>query len=303
MFNFFFNIYTIVCANVFATLKNLNVFFNGNFSGSISNDAPYPWQLALQDPASPGFTGIFDLHDNIFFFLVVILFGVIWMLSSLFSQFKESVNKLSYKYLTHGTTIELVWTITPAIILMLIAQPSFSLLYILDEVISPTMTIKAVGHQWYWSYEYTDYETESGDVIEFDSYMLPVDDLEVGQLRLLDVDNRVNVPVDTHVRLVVQSTDVIHDFAVPSLGIKLDAVPGRLNQTSILAEREGTFYGQCSEICGVYHGFMPIAVDSLSLYEYLSWLSNMGGVALVPVIALNSTNKNNSLSGLEGGLV
>ena len=108
MFNFFFNIYTIVCANVFATLKNLNVFFNGNFSGSISNDAPYPWQLALQDPDSPGFTGIFDLHDNIFFFLVVILFGVIWMLSSLFSQFKESVNKLSYKYLTHGTTIELV---------------------------------------------------------------------------------------------------------------------------------------------------------------------------------------------------
>ena len=133
--------------------------------------------------------------------------------------------------------------------------------------------------------------------------MLPESDLEVGQLRLLDVDNRVNVPVDTHVRLVVQSTDVIHDFAVPSLGIKLDAVPGRLNQTSILAEREGTFYGQCSEICGVYHGFMPIAVDSLSLYEYLSWLSNMGGVALVPVIALNSTNKNNSLSGLEGGLV
>ena len=126
---------------------------------------------------------------------------------------------------------------------MLIAQPSFSLLYILDEVISPTMTIKAVGHQWYWSYEYTDYETESGDVIEFDSYMVPESDLEVGQLRLLDVDNRVNVPVDTHVRLVVQSTDVIHDFAVPSLGIKLDAVPGRLNQTSILAEREGTFYG------------------------------------------------------------
>ena len=122
--------------------------------------------------------------------------------------------------------------------------------------------------------------------------MLPESDLEVGQLRLLDVDNRVNVPVDTHVRLVVQSTDVIHDFAVPSLGIKLDAVQGRLNQTSILAEREGTFYGQCSEICGVYHGFMPIAVDSLSLYEYLSWLSNMGGVALVPVIGLTTKGSN-----------
>ena len=178
---------------------------------------------------------------------------------------------------------------------MLIAQPSFSLLYILDEVISPTMTIKAVGHQWYWSYEYTDYETESGDVIEFNSYMVPESDLEVGQLRLLDVDNRVNVPVDTHVRLVVQSTDVIHDFAVPSLGIKLDAVPGRLNQTSILAEREGTFYGQCSEICGVYHGFMPIAVDSLSLFEYLSWLSTM---SLVLSPSFKSKNINSTYMGL-----
>ena len=146
------------------------------------------------------------------------------------------------------TLIEVVWTISPALILMLIAHPSFSLLYILDEVISPTMTIKAVGHQWYWSYEYTDYETESGDVVEFDSYMLPESDLELGQLRLLDVDNRLNVPVDTHARIVVQSTDVLHDFAVPSLGIKIDATPGRLNQTSLLAEREGTFYGQCSEI-------------------------------------------------------
>jgi cytochrome c oxidase subunit 2 len=158
---------------------------------------------------------------------------------------------------------------------MLIAVPSFSLLYILDEVISPSMTIKAVGHQWYWSYEYSDYDSASGDAIEFDSYMVPESDLELGQLRLLDVDNRLNIPVDTHARLVVQSTDVIHDFAVPSLGIKIDACPGRLNQTSLLAEREGTFFGQCSEICGVYHGFMPIAVDSLSLEEYLTWLSSM----------------------------
>jgi len=130
-------------------------------------------------------------------------------------------------------------------------------------------------HQWYWSYEYSDYESASGDAIEFDSYMVPESDLEVGQLRLLDVDNRLNVPVDTHARLVVQSTDVLHDFALPSAGIKIDAAPGRLNQTSLLLEREGTFYGQCSEICGVYHGFMPIAVDSLSLEEYLTWLSSM----------------------------
>jgi len=157
--------------------------------------------------------------------------------------FNSTNSHIVYKYWTHGTLIELIWTITPAILLMFIAQPSFSLLYILDEVISPTTTIKAVGHQWYWSYEYTDYETASGDVVEFDSYMIPESDLETGQLRLLEVDNKVKIPVDTHVRVVVQSTDVLHDFAVPALGVKVDATPGRLNQTSILAEREGNFYG------------------------------------------------------------
>ena len=125
-------------------------------------------------------------------------------------------------------------------------------------------------HQWYWSYEYTDYETESGDVVEFDSYMIPESDLELGQLRLLDVDNRLIVPVDTHARIVVQSTDVIHDFAVPSLGIKIDATPGRLNQSSFYSEREGELFGQCSELCGTYHGFMPIQVEVGSVEEYLS---------------------------------
>ena len=153
---------------------------------------------------------------------------------------------------------------------MFIAQPSFSLLYILDEVISPAVTIKTIGHQWFWSYEYSDYETESGDPIEFDSYMVPDSDLELGQLRLLDVDNKVNIPVDTHVRFIVQGADVIHDFAVPSLGLKVDALPGRLNQASTYSERIGTFYGQCSEICGVYHGFMPVAVQSLHLPDYLN---------------------------------
>ena len=163
-------------------------------------------------------------------------------------------------------------TITPAFILIAIAFPSFRLLYLLDEVISPTITIKVVGHQWYWSYEYSDYINESGESIEFDSYMLPESDLELGQFRLLDVDNRVVIPTDTHIRLIVTGADVIHSFAVPSLGVKIDAVPGRLNQTSILAERTGTFYGQCSEICGVWHGFMPIAIEAVSVQDYLSWV-------------------------------
>ena len=127
-------------------------------------------------------------------------------------------------------------------------------------------------HQWYWSYEYSDYINESGESIEFDSYMLHESDLELGQFRLLDVDNRVVIPTDTHIRLIVTGADVIHSFAVPSLGVKIDAVPGRLNQTSILAERTVTFYGQCSEICGVWHGFMPIAIEAVSVQDYLSWV-------------------------------
>ena len=130
-------------------------------------------------------------------------------------------------------------------------------------------------HQWYWSYEYSDYINESGESIEFDSYMLPESDLELGQFRLLDVDNRVVIPTDTHIRFIVTGADVIHSFAVPSLGLKIDAVPGRLNQTSMLAERTGVFYGQCSEICGVYHGFMPTAVEAVSVQDYLQWIDSI----------------------------
>ena len=143
------------------------------------------------------------------------------------------------------------------------------------EVISPTLTIKVVGHQWFWSYELSDFLTENGETIEYDSYMLPESDLESGQFRLLDVDNPLVVPVDCHVRLIVTATDVLHSFAVPSLGLKLDATPGRLNQTSFLAERTGTFMGQCSEICGVWHGFMPIVVEAVPALSYITWLDSM----------------------------
>nr|WCO87638.1 cytochrome c oxidase subunit 2 [Ganoderma sinense] len=239
---------------------------------TIYNDAPQPWQLGFQDSAAPGFTGIVELHNTIFFYLVVICVSVFWVIGSIMYYFNNNNSPIVHKYLNHGTLIELIWTITPALILIAIAFPSFRLLYLLDEVISPTVTIKVVGHQWYWSYEYSDYINVSGDSIEFDSYMIPDSDLELGQFRLLDVDNKVVVPTDTHIRLIVTGADVIHSFAVPSLGLKIDAVPGRLNQTSILAERTGTFYGQCSEICGVYHGFMPIAIEAVSIQDYLAWI-------------------------------
>ena len=218
-------------------LKYFSIF------NTIYNDAPQPWQIGFQDSAAPGFTGIVELHNTIFFYLVLICVGVFWVLGSIIYYFNSNSSPIVHKYLNHGTLIELIWTITPAFVLIAIAFPSFRLLYLLDEVISPTVTIKVVGHQWYWSYEYSDYINVSGESIEFDSYMIPDSDLELGQFRLLDVDNKVVIPTDTHIRLIVTGADVIHSFAVPSLGLKIDAVPGRLNQTSMLAERTGTFYG------------------------------------------------------------
>ena len=260
--------------NLRKTIKNNNpkMFKTLSILNTIYNDAPQPWEIGFQDSAAPGFTGIVELHNTIFFYLIVICVGVFWVLGSSIYYFNIKNSPIIHKYLNHGTLIELIWTITPALILIAIAFPSFRLLYLLDEVISPTITIKVVGHQWYWSYEYSDYVTESGESIEFDSYMIPESDLELGQFRLLDVDNKVIIPVDCHIRLIITGADVIHSFAVPSLGLKVDAVPGRLNQSSIIAERTGTFYGQCSEICGVWHGFMPIVVEAVSVQDYLAWV-------------------------------
>jgi len=183
--------------------------------------------------------------------------------------YQGTKHPIAHKYLTHGTVLELVWTVSPALILIAIAFPSFKLLYLLDEVISPTLTIKIVGNQWYWSYEYSDFVSDDGHSIDFDSYMVPESDLELGQFRLLDVDNRLIIPVDCHIRFIVTGSDVLHSYAVPSLGLKLDAVPGRLNQVSFLSERPGLFFGQCSEICGVWHGFMPIVVESVNSVHFL----------------------------------
>lgn len=236
-------------------------------------DAPLPWQIGFQDPATPIAQGIQDLHHDICFFMVVILTFVIWMLCRTLWHFHWTKNPVPSKII-HGTVIEVAWTVTPSLILMVIALPSFALLYQMDEIVDPAITIKAIGHQWYWTYEYSDYATADDQSIVFDSYMIPEDDLELGQLRLLEVDNRVVVPVNTHVRVIVTAADVLHSWAVPSLGVKCDAVPGRLNQTSLFVQREGVFYGQCSELCGANHGFMPIVVEAVNLEDYISWVSN-----------------------------
>jgi cytochrome c oxidase subunit 2 len=202
-------------------------------------DAAEPWQLGFQDAATPIMQGIIDLHHDIFFFLILILVFVLWMLVRALWHFNEKTNPIPQR-IVHGTTIEIIWTIFPSIILMFIAIPSFALLYSMDEVVvDPAMTLKAIGHQWYWTYEYSDYNSSDEQSLTFDSYMIPEDDLELGQLRLLEVDNRVVVPVKTNLRLIVTSADVLHSWAVPSLGVKCDAVPGRLNKISMLVQREG----------------------------------------------------------------
>ncbi|MEK6733661.1 MAG: cytochrome c oxidase subunit II, partial [Pseudomonadota bacterium] len=167
---------------------------------------------------------------------------------------------------THNVGIEIIWTIIPFILLIIIAIPSFKLLYFVDTVGEMDMTVKVTGRQWFWQYEYPD------EKIAFDSYIIPDDQLKPGQHRLLDVDNEVILPIDTNIRVLVTAGDVIHSFAVPALGIKIDAVPGRINETWVRITKPGRYYGQCSELCGVGHGFMPISLKAVSKEEYKAWV-------------------------------
>lgn len=268
-----FLVYTVHCIsfvlpNKVPYVSSIIEYFE---EASFQGDCPEPWQLYFQEAASPAMEGIINLHNDIMAILTFVAIFVMWMMSRTMWLFDSSRNKIASK-VVHGTTIELVWTIVPSLILVTIAVPSFALLYSMDEVIDPAITLKVIGHQWYWSYEYSDYNT-SDKSIQFDSYMIAEEDLELGQLRLLEVDNRVILPINTHVRVLITSTDVIHAWAIPSLGVKCDAYPGRLNQINTFIKREGIFHGQCSELCGVNHGFMPIVVEAVSLKDYISWIS------------------------------
>lgn len=237
-------------------------------------DAPEAWQLGIQDPATPVMEGMLFFHNYLFFFLIVIGVFVCWLLYTVIYSFNEKSNPVAQKF-THSSSLEIAWTILPAVVLLFIAVPSFALLYSLDELIDPAVTLKVIGHQWYWSYEYADssalFSKLDDVVLDFDSYMVPAADLVKGSFRLLEVDNRVVLPINTHIRVLVTAADVLHSWAVPSFGIKLDACPGRLSQTSLFIKREGVFYGQCSEICGINHGFMPIVVRGVSFDRYASW--------------------------------
>lgn len=179
------------------------------------------------------------------------------------------VNKFINRFLLEGQIIELIWTILPAITLIFIAIPSLRLLYLLDELNNPLITLKSIGHQWYWSYEYSDFNN-----IEFDSYIIPRTDISSYNFRLLDVDNRIILPTNNQIRIMVTATDVIHSWTIPALGIKIDANPGRLNQTNFFINRPGIFFGQCSEICGANHSFMPIVIESIPIKNFINWINN-----------------------------
>jgi heme/copper-type cytochrome/quinol oxidase subunit 2 len=237
---------------------------------SIKCDFPHAWGLYFQDSASPQMEAIVELHNYIMYYLIGILFGVIWIMVSISKNFVG--NHFSSIYLLHGTLIELIWTITPAIVLVLIAFPSFKLLYITDDTTDPDLTVKVEAHQWYWSYEYADFLNQDDDFIAFDSYMINEAELETGKIRMLDVDNRLVLPEFSHIRFNIASTDVIHSLGCPSLGLKCDAYPYKSNQISVYSNREGIYSGQCSEICGILHSSMPIIIQSVSLEKYLMFL-------------------------------
>nr|ALO76361.1 cytochrome c oxidase subunit 2 [Discolomatinae sp. GENSP01] len=216
--------------------------------------------LLLQDSASYLMEQLNFFHDHTLMILFMITIFVTYILSSLFT------NKYINRFLLDNQIIELIWTIMPSIILIFIALPSLKLIYILDEINNPAISIKSMGHQWYWSYEYTDFIN-----IEFDSYMTK--DLEMFNFRLLETDNRMIIPFQTNVRLLTSSNDVIHSWTIPSIGVKIDASPGRLNQMMFNINRTGLLFGQCSEICGANHSFMPITLESISPKYFLKWMN------------------------------
>nr|AML25905.1 cytochrome c oxidase subunit II [Staphylinidae sp. BMNH 1274207] len=223
--------------------------------------------LTTQDSASPLMEQLTFFHNHTLMILLMITVLVGYLMMNLFT------NKLNYRFLLEGQMIELIWTILPAFTLIFIALPSLKLLYLLDEINNPLITIKTIGHQWYWSYEYSDFKN-----IEFDSYMIPTNELKPYNFRLLDVDNRIAIPFNSQIRMIVTAADVIHSWTIPALSVKIDATPGRLNQISFFTNRTGIFFGQCSEICGANHSFMPIVLESISPNYFIKWISKMSEI-------------------------
>lgn len=224
------------------------------------------WQMGFQVAASPVMERIDSLHDFLLIIITLITLFVLFLLLYCIFKFNEKANPTPSKT-THNTLLEVAWTGIPILILIVIAVPSFKLLYFMDRHENPDMTIKVTGHQWYWSYEYPDHGN-----FTFDSYMLQDDDLQPGQPRLLSVDEEVVLPVDTNIRILQTAGDVIHNWAMPALGLKQDAIPGRTNENWVRITKPGKYYGQCSELCGVGHAYMPAVIRAVSKEEFATWV-------------------------------
>ena len=231
-------------------------------------EGPRPWQLGMQAPATPVKDRLSAFHDELLVIIFLIALFVLGLLLYVILRFNQQRNAVPTRT-SHNTVIEMLWTVIPVLILVIIAIPSFKLMYYMDRVPNPDMTIKVTGHQWYWSYDYPD----QGD-LTFDSNLIPESDLKPGQKRLLDVDNPLVVPVDTVIRVYVTGTDVIHSWFVPSFGVQEYAIVGRLNESWMKVEHPGVYYGQCNQICGVNHAFMPIKVEAVTKDEFQRWLQD-----------------------------
>ncbi len=230
-------------------------------------DIARPWQLGFQEPQSPVMKDVVWFHDVLLVIITLITLFVLGLLLYIAVKFNEKSNPVPSKT-THNSTLEVLWTAIPILILVGIAVPSFKLLYFQDRTSKYEMTLKVTGHQWYWSYEYPDHGN-----IKFNSNMVQTADLKKGQPRLLTVDNPVYLPINTNIRLLLTASDVIHSWALPALIQKTDNVPGRINESWVHINKPGTYYGQCSELCGVNHGFMPVMVKAVTKEEFAAWVA------------------------------
>src|SRR6056300_106529 len=248
--------------------KFLYIFLTFFIGSNAFANQPKDWQLGFQEAASSTMRDIVNFHDKILLpIIIAISVFVLFLMVYACIRFRASRNPNPSKT-THNVAVEVLWTLIPCLILIVMAVPSFTILYKQDTIPKADVTVKAIGYQWYWGYEYPD------ENIIFDSYMLEDKDLKAGQPRLLAVDNVVVVPVNKVVKVLITANDVLHAWALPSFGVKRDAVPGRINETWFKAEKEGTFYGQCSELCGIKHAFMPIEVRVVSEEDYQEWLTD-----------------------------
>jgi cytochrome c oxidase subunit 2 len=243
---------------------SLTAFFAMGMAAALASQ-PEEWKIGFQEAATENMTMITDFNDFLLILMAAISVIVLGLMLYVMVRFNAKANPQPSKT-THNTLVEVIWTVVPIVILVVIAIPSFRLLYFQREIPQAEMTVKAVGYQWYWGYEYPDH----GD-FAFDSLMLS-DEERGDQPRLLATDTAMVVPVDTTVRVIVTAADVLHAFAMPAFGLKMDAVPGRLNETWFKAERTGTFYGQCSELCGIRHAFMPIRIEVVEKAEFAAWV-------------------------------